>query len=423
VRLVRPDKLVLDVAVFGVSNMLPGRHLAVMVDVTERNRTKRDLQAAEYRFRRLVDSNVIGVIVANRERITEANDLFLMMIGRTRDELERTGISWHGITPEEWHGADEKGLGELLRFGACTPFEKEYLRPDGTRVPILIGASLLTRSPLTWICFVLDLTERKQMVNALTQAKEDLRQYAEKLEEMVEERTSRLRETMGDFEHFSYALSHDMRAPLRAIRGFTQMMLESGCADCRNKTSKELMPRIVSGADRMDLLISDAVEYIRAVRNVLQLMPVDVGALVREMVATFPNLQPIFADILLEGDFPPVLGNEIALSQCFANLLSNAVKYVTPGVKPRIRIWAENKDDSVRFWVEDNGIGIPKAYQSKLFQIFQRFTAKYEGTGIGLALVKKNVERMGGRVGVESEPGKGSRFWIELNTAQDTSLN
>jgi len=111
------------------------------------------------------------------------------------------------------------------------------------------------------------------------------------------------------------------------------------------------------------------------------------------------------------------MGSEALLTQCFANLLGNAVKFVADGVKPQVRVWAEPCNEFIRVWIEDNGIGIPLHAQPRLFRMFQRLTANYEGTGIGLAIVRKVVERMGGRVGAESAPGKGSRFWVELRRA------
>jgi PAS domain S-box-containing protein len=264
-----------------------------------------------------------------------------------------------------------------------------------------------------------ETTERKQLTEALTRAKEELRQHAEQLEETVEERTARLQEAVGDLEHLSYTLSHDLRGPLRTMEGFPQLMLESGCATCCNSESKEFLQRISSGARRMNSLISDALDYSRAARSELQLTPVDVTALLRTILSTHPNLQAESAEIIIDGDFPQVLGNETALTQCFANLLSNAVKFVRPGIKPRVRVRAEPRNNhEVRLWVEDNGIGIADKDRPKLFGMFQRLTPHYEGTGIGLALVRKNVERMGGSAGVESQPGEGSKFWIQLRQAK-----
>jgi signal transduction histidine kinase len=124
-------------------------------------------------------------------------------------------------------------------------------------------------------------------------------------------------------------------------------------------------------------------------------------------------------EIMLKTPLLPVLGHEASLTQCLTNLLSNAVKFVAHGVKPQVLVRTELLNDTVRLWVQDNGLGIPRQAQAKIFEIFQRLhkESEYEGTGIGLAIVRKAVERMGGRVGVESEPGKGSRFWLELKSA------
>jgi PAS domain S-box-containing protein len=264
-----------------------------------------------------------------------------------------------------------------------------------------------------------ETTERRRMTQALSDAKEQLREHAESLEQVVDERTAKLQEAVGDLEHFSYTLSHDMRAPLRTIISFSELMLEGGCRACPNDDSKDLLRRITAGAARMNTLISDALAYSRAVRAQLKLSPVDVAAVVRTILEGHPGLHPDSAEICLEGSFPAVLGNETALTQCLDNLLSNAVKFVAPGVKPRIRIRAQVlPGEIVRLWVEDNGIGVRKEDQPKLFSMFQRLNHGYDGTGIGLALVRKNVERMGGKVGVDSELGKGSRFWIDLRQAE-----
>ena len=158
--------------------------------------------------------------------------------------------------------------------------------------------------------------------------------------------------------------------------------------------------------------------YSHVLRMDLKVEPVDLEALLRGMLETYPNLQPPAVDILIDGRLPAAIGNEAALTQCFSNLLGNAAKFVDPGVKPHVRVSAEMRGRKVRFWIADNGIGIDPKYLKTIFGMFQRLSTKYQGTGIGLTLVRKAAERMGGSVGVESEPGRGSRFWLELARAE-----
>jgi signal transduction histidine kinase len=251
----------------------------------------------------------------------------------------------------------------------------------------------------------LDITERKRL--------------QDHLEEVVAERTAKLREALAELEHMSYSMVHDMRAPLRAMDSFAGIM-QAECADCQRPPGRNYLERIRESSSRLDALITDALNYNEVVRENLPTTSVELGRLLRGMLQSYPNLHPRAADITLEFTELFVLGNESLLTQCFGNLLGNAVKFVAPGVRPRVRIWAEpstiNPQPSTIIYVEDNGIGIPKEAQEKIFRMFQRMhrESEYPGTGIGLTIVRKAVERMNGRVGLESEPGKGSKFWVEL---------
>jgi len=242
------------------------------------------------------------------------------------------------------------------------------------------------------------------------------RMKTDQLERMVAERTAALRESNADLETFSYSISHDLRAPLRAMQGFSQILFE----DLRDKLQPhhlQYMRRIMASANRMDNLISDVLAYTRVVRSDLALVPVDLDQLVHDIVQTYPHLRSEKADLQIEGPLHPVLGNEAALTQCISNLLGNAVKFVPIGKRPVVRVRSELKDEHVLLWVEDNGIGIAPEHQGRIFEMFNRLDTQYEGTGIGLTIVRKAVERMGGKVGLESTPGEGTRFWIQLKPA------
>jgi signal transduction histidine kinase len=164
----------------------------------------------------------------------------------------------------------------------------------------------------------------------------------------------------------------------------------------------------------MDKLIQDVLSYSRVVRGDLSLEPVDLDRLVREIVETYPGFGPDKLDILFASKLPTVLGNEAMFTQIFSNLLGNAQKFVAPGVKPKVRIWSEPGLKHARVMIQDNGIGISPEHHERIFGMFHQLDKHFGGTGIGLAIVKKAVERMGGTVGVQSIPGQGSTFWIEV---------
>jgi len=333
-------------------------------------------------------------------------------------------------------------------------------RKDGSLYP-----EELTITPVTgaggqithFIAIKQDISERKRLEDVLAGRRREL-------EGLVAERTAKLKETIGELEQFSHAIIHDMRAPLRAMQSFAAMLGEEFAA-CLPPKGLDYCRRIQTAANRMDRLITDSLQYSKVLREELPMTPVDVPALLRGIIESYPNLQPPAAEIQVQVGELKVQANEAALTQCFSNLLDNAVKFVAPGVKPRVRVWAEEAPrakchvpgeeegakvkspgpettpqgqasgltahpsesstldssrpahPSVLIWVEDNGIGIPKTFQARIFDMFQRGTNLQEGTGIGLAIVRKAVQRMGGQVGVDSVPGKGSRFWLGLPRA------
>jgi signal transduction histidine kinase len=234
----------------------------------------------------------------------------------------------------------------------------------------------------------------------------------------VAERTIKLREALAELESYSYSIAHDMRAPLRAMQGFSSLLLEEYGPEIGAEPLHYLR-RIAKSAERLDRLLQDVLTYSKIMSGEMDLQPVQTGPLLREIIESYPNLHSSKAEIILREPLPAVLANSAALTQVFSNLLGNAVKFVEPGTQPRVVVRAERLNDSVRFWFEDNGIGMPPEATSRIFQLFQTLNhpSLYEGTGLGLAIVRKAVTRMNGTVGAESVPGQGSRFWVDLKPA------
>ena len=219
-----------------------------------------------------------------------------------------------------------------------------------------------------------------------------------------------------DLEAFGYSVSHDLRTPLRNMQSLAQA-LEEDYGERLDAGGKDFCRRIMVAACKMDTLINDLLTYSRLSRDDLPLGRVDLtGILAEARTALADTIRERQAQVTVEGPLPAVFGHRTTLVQVVTNLLANALKFVAPGVRPQVRVWTEEQGKFVRLSVEDNGIGIAAEHQPRIFKVFERLHGEesYPGTGIGLAIVKKGVERTGGRVGLISTPGRGSRFWLDL---------
>jgi signal transduction histidine kinase len=247
----------------------------------------------------------------------------------------------------------------------------------------------------------------------------ELRQLNLELEARVQERTAQLREANDNLQNFAHTAAHDLRSPLRAIKGFSAIVLEEYAGHLEPE-GQSLLQRITQSADQMHHLLNDLLEYSKVAAAELNLEKVSLQEAVRDALALLEaDIRAKGATVTLEGSLPQVIGHPATVVLLIDNLISNALKFVPPGVQPQIRIWAATTGPRVRLSVQDNGIGIEPRDLCKVFEVFQRLHPKgaYPGTGLGLALVRKGAQRMGGGVGVESQPAKGSRFWIEFQAA------
>jgi two-component system, sensor histidine kinase and response regulator len=234
--------------------------------------------------------------------------------------------------------------------------------------------------------------------------------------ESLEERAKLLSAANRELESFCYTIAHDLRAPLRAMEGMTSLLLEEH-AEKLDETAQDYGNRIRAAAARMDQMIQELLAYSRLSLMAIQSQPVRLSRVVKDVLTQMAwDLEQCKAQVIAKKSSHEVTGNYGIIVQVLANLISNAMKFVEPGKTPQIKIYDEERDGMVRVWVEDNGIGIAKEHQDRIFRIFERLHGRenYAGTGIGLAIVEKAITRMHGRVGLESEVGQGSKFWFEL---------
>ena len=300
------------------------------------------------------------------------------------------------------------------------PSERPRLSEQGVRslivVPVFAGAQW-------WGFLVLaECTEDRQWTAI---EKDPLRAAAgtlaaaihrKRVEDALDKTAEKLARSNAELKQFAFAASHDLRAPLRAMHGFADALLKD-YAPHLDATGKNYAESIIHSAQEMDTLIGDLLAFSRLTHAEIQLQPLSLKNVIAEVKKQQgPSLSERGARLSIGEPLPDVMGHWGTLVQVVGNLISNAVKFTRPGLVPEVRMRAEVRDDVCRLWVQDNGIGVAPENQERIFQIFERLhgVETYSGTGIGLAIVHKGMERMGGRSGVESVPGRGSRFWIEL---------
>jgi PAS domain S-box-containing protein len=397
----------------------PVQYIAIRADITDRKRADEQTAHALRELndvRAALDEHAIVAITDSRGKINYVNDKFCAISKYSREEL--IGQDHRIINSGHHPKTFIRNLWQTIGSGRVWKGEIQNRAKDGTYywvdttiVPYLGEDG----KPLQYIAIRADITERKLAEAALQKAQGELQEHATTLEQTVDTRTAALRETIGELEAFSYSVSHDMRAPLRAMQSFSKILAEDFGGRLPAQ-GLDYLRRISTAAARMDALIQDVLTYSRVARTELPLQPIELGGLLREIVETYPMFQAPSAKIEFAGEFPIVYAIPAVLTQCVSNLLGNAVKFMEPGVTPQVRIWLTDPGPGLRYklFIKDNGLGIDREEHDKIWGIFQRVNKSYEGTGIGLSIVKKGAERMGGAAGLESTPGKGSTFWLEL---------
>ena len=415
----RADGVLRDLELRSVANFLPHRHLTTFLDVTERNDALRLLQRSESH---LIASQRIAHVGSWELDLTDSLDLDGTVL-RASDECYRIfGFEPGGLdlTPAMSlrfvHPDDRDKLLRTLRRAISTrtvySSEHRLVRPDGS-VRIVHARAEMVVDPETGK--LLRLIGTTQDVTERTESREQIEQMNEDLERRVAARTAELEAANHDLEAFAYSVSHDLRAPLRAINGYAKIVLDDKPhgLDAAAILSLE---RIESSARRMDSLIDGLLALSRLGRRPIEIAPVDSRAIVGEIVEELRAGLRGDPVEFVAGDLPACDADPALLRQVFANLIGNAVKFSRGRAAARVEVGSSQAGRERVWFVRDNGIGFDMEHAPKVFGVFHRLaTAQtFEGTGLGLAIVERIVKRHNGRIWAEAAPDGGATFFFTL---------
>ncbi|HWX17497.1 MAG TPA: AAA family ATPase [Chthoniobacterales bacterium] len=377
----------------------------------ENTRLYGDLEEREAKIRRLVNANIIGICIWNVEgRIIEANEAFLCIVGYDREDLLSGRVSWREVTPDEWCAADQQALAELAATGVCEPFEKEYFRRDGSRVPVLVGGALLEGNGSEGVAFVLDLSERKRAEEALKSSESYLHSM-----QVEFARVSRLT-TMGEL---AASIAHEVNQPLAAIVNNANAgmeLIENGNGD--PAVLREILADVAADGCRAHDIIRNVRNMIKkgsAIRQRVSLN--DAVMTVTHMVRSDAKAHSCEVQTFLVEDLPVIVGDPVQIQQVLINLVNNAFDAMrdTPTIKRKVEIVTQREgDETIRVSVRDQGIGISDEVKERLFEQF--YTTKDDGLGMGLAIARSIIESHGGKIEAENVDGGGARFCFTLPT-------
>lgn len=372
--------------------------------------SQRALEQSEDRYRRLVEWAPNGICIQVDGKISYANRALANILG-AREPAELLGMPMMDCVHPDYHALVTERRRIVIDEKRDVPLlEQRYRRRDGTYTWVEVAARPFEyQGKMGSQVIVYDIAARKQ-------AEEELRRLNETLEQRVTKRTAELQQANEDLRTFSYTISHDLRTPLRSVMRVAQDLAASEPIRADTE-SEQRVRRIVASIARVDRLIQDLFEYNQLARAEARPQRVSLVLLVHDVVGQ-ARREPEFTDVEFDihEPMPWVLVHRPTLALVLQNLLQNAAKHVAPGVKPSITIRTEDRADQTRLYVEDNGVGMDAARTASAFHLFEQphDSSESGGSGIGLAIVRRGVERMGGKVGVESSLGSGSSFWIEM---------
>lgn len=389
----------------------------IIRDVTERTRVEQALRLSEARFRTTFEHAAIGIVVSDKhDNIVEVNPAFARLLGYSPAELLGRAAQQY-VHPEDAI-AGERLLAILAQEGRREFKQQErYRRWDGNILWASLTASLVRDEdgePLLLVRMIEDITDLKAAEAALARSYKELERRVEERTAALKEQTRELERSNAELEQFAYIASHDLQEPLRSVSAFAQL-LERRHGQALGEEGKQFIHFIVDGTGRMRQLIVDLLTFSRVGSPQKQFEVVSAEEVLRDALGNLSGAIEERGASVSADPLPSVWGNESDLVQLFQNLIGNGIKFNRSDI-PQVHVHAREQDDQWLFAVSDNGIGVAPDARERIFNIFQRGVRadEYSGTGVGLAICRKVVEHHGGRIWLESEPGRGTVFYFTL---------
>lgn len=396
---------------------------AIVRDISERKRMEAALRASEREYRELVlAANSIILRWGADGRVLFLNDFGLRFFGYTAEQIVGRHVVGTIVPENESTGRD---LGPLMEHICANPkdFERninENRRSNGERVWVDWANKVVLDEEGQFkeiLSIGSDITERREAERRVRELNDALQRHTETLEESIRARTAQLAAKNQELKDFTYTVSHDLKAPLRGIAGYASELVRKHQA-CLNDRARFCLAQIQNAASQLDHLIEDLLHYSRLESETPSPTDIDLGALVEALLqdrALLLSEQQV--EVTVDVPAPTLVHAwERGLAQVLGNLIDNAIKYSRSASPPRLRIASRALAEAWQIAVEDNGIGFDMKYHDRIFGLFNRLVRgeDYEGTGAGLAIVKKVIDKQGGRIWAESSPGQGATFFVEL---------